>query len=300
MQKCLHSTRRNKKRRKGKTLLLLCCLTMMCVAVYSKTNDEHVAVNLGNTMYLSISEKDKDEMMYTQAGDTSGEKEKMNNLDLENAKSDFVTQNKDFSGIVVDEIKVLETNGNISKMPLENYVLGCLVGEMPLSFHPQALMAQCVAIRSFTVQKIFGKSKHKNADICTNPACCQYYIQPSKSGYSEEMLDKAKSCVEATKDIVCVYDSQVINAVYHASSAYNTKNSGDVWYGDVEYLKSVPSPQGEAQICSARYGEDGGHGVGLSQQGANLLACEGYSYLDILKYYYSGIGFEMIRSNGAM
>lgn len=31
-----------------------------------------------------------------------------------------------------------------------------------------------------------------------------------------------------------------------------------------------------------------GHGVGLSQQGANLLAKEGYDYIEILKHYYSG------------
>lgn len=32
-----------------------------------------------------------------------------------------------------------------------------------------------------------------------------------------------------------------------------------------------------------------GHGVGLSQYGANQLALEGYSYMDILKYYYKGV-----------
>jgi stage II sporulation protein D len=32
-----------------------------------------------------------------------------------------------------------------------------------------------------------------------------------------------------------------------------------------------------------------GHGVGLSQNGANILAKQGYSYLDILRFYYTGI-----------
>lgn len=32
-----------------------------------------------------------------------------------------------------------------------------------------------------------------------------------------------------------------------------------------------------------------GHGVGLSQYGANQLALEGYSYIDILKHYYKGV-----------
>ena len=32
-----------------------------------------------------------------------------------------------------------------------------------------------------------------------------------------------------------------------------------------------------------------GHGVGMSQNGANILAKQGYSYRDILKFYYTGI-----------
>lgn len=32
-----------------------------------------------------------------------------------------------------------------------------------------------------------------------------------------------------------------------------------------------------------------GHGVGLSQTGADALAKQGYSYQDILKHYYTGI-----------
>ncbi|MDR0903437.1 MAG: SpoIID/LytB domain-containing protein [Ruminococcus sp.] len=32
-----------------------------------------------------------------------------------------------------------------------------------------------------------------------------------------------------------------------------------------------------------------GHGVGMSQNGANILAKQGYNYVDILKYYYTGI-----------
>ncbi|MCD7800997.1 MAG: stage II sporulation protein D [Ruminococcus sp.] len=39
-----------------------------------------------------------------------------------------------------------------------------------------------------------------------------------------------------------------------------------------------------------------GHDVGMSQYGANQLALEGYSYIDILKYYYSGVEVVDINS----
>ena len=39
-----------------------------------------------------------------------------------------------------------------------------------------------------------------------------------------------------------------------------------------------------------------GHGVGLSQYGANQMAKRGYNYKQILKYYYNGINLEKINA----
>jgi len=40
-----------------------------------------------------------------------------------------------------------------------------------------------------------------------------------------------------------------------------------------------------------------GHGVGMSQNGANGMALEGKNYIDILKYYYQGVEIEDIKTN---
>lgn len=52
---------------------------------------------------------------------------------------------------------------------------------------------------------------------------------------------------------------------------------------------SFPSPE-SVEITTIGYG----HGVGMSQCGADALAREGYSYVDILKHYYSGVEVEEI------
>ena len=39
-----------------------------------------------------------------------------------------------------------------------------------------------------------------------------------------------------------------------------------------------------------------GHGVGLSQYGANLMAKEGYNYKQILTHYYTGVEIQDIRT----
>ena len=39
-----------------------------------------------------------------------------------------------------------------------------------------------------------------------------------------------------------------------------------------------------------------GHGVGMSQHGANNLANKGYGAFDILKYFYNNISFSKISN----
>ena len=52
-----------------------------------------------------------------------------------------------------------------------------------------------------------------------------------------------------------------------------------------------PAPGGGKQIpaCLLYTSTGYGHGVGMSQYGANALAKEGKSYDEILKWYYTGI-----------
>ena len=40
-----------------------------------------------------------------------------------------------------------------------------------------------------------------------------------------------------------------------------------------------------------------GHGVGMSQNGAKCLAQLGYSYSDILRYFYQGVCIEELSND---
>lgn len=212
---------------------------------------------------------------------------KMNNFKIENSKyASFDTKMSD----KCINVRVLDDRGRVSVMELEDYVSGCVLGEMPLGFETQALMAQAVAVRTFTVRQMSGKSKHKNADVCTNPACCQKYIDKDSKKINAENLEKLSAAVNATKGMIITYEGEPIEAVYHASSGECTLDSEDVWGGRVEYLRSTPSPEGEALLTSVVYG----HRVGMSQHGANLLAKEGKCYADIIKYYYKGVSLDFV------
>ena len=224
----------------------------------------------------------------TNNGEISMEvQEEMNNERVKNAKIYNINKNQALktssnAGIV----KVMFDDGIIREMQVEEYVKGCVLGEMPLSFEPQALMAQSVAVRSFTCRRmLLGTSKHRNAHVCTDFNCCQSYISPESINISEENKEKLENAVNVTRGIVAIFDGEPIEAAYHASSGSCTLDSEDVWGGRVEYLRSVKSPEGEQELYENGYG----HRVGMSQHGANLLAKQGKSYIDIINYYYSGV-----------
>ena len=128
-------------------------------------------------------------------------------------------------------------------MNLEDYVLGVVAGEMPASFHVEALKAQALAARTYTMLRMrqfggSGCSKHPGAEICTDSAHCQAYRNPAtvKSG-----LDKLKEAVYGTAGEVIVYDNKLIDAVFHSTSGGKTENSEEIWSSKVPYLRSVIS-----------------------------------------------------------
>ena len=263
-------------------MLAILIMLLVCFAIYLNSRSLDDVKYLRGTASEKVAEKVFSENV---------EIEKMNNEFTEVAK----IQKTDVETCVLDEesdimVDVLMKDGSVKNMELEEYVTGCVFGEMPASFEGQAIMAQSVAVRTFTLRMMIVKSKHKNADVCTNPACCQNFADIDGKGVSRENRDKLCSAVAATRGVVMMYEGEPINAVYHASSGKKTLSSEEVWGGRLDYLVSVDAPKGEEQIYAHGYG----HRVGMSQHGANLLAMEGKNYMEILKYYYSGISFSFV------
>ena len=61
-------------------------------------------------------------------------------------------------------------------MDIEKYILGVVAGEMPATFTEEALMAQAVAARTYTLHKMWvNPSENHDENVCTDPACCKAY-----------------------------------------------------------------------------------------------------------------------------
>lgn len=154
----------------------------------------------------------------------------------------------------------LNYNGTVESIPLDKYLQGVVAAEMPALFPDEALKAQAVAARTYTMKKIAAApaAEHGGAAVCNNPSHCKAYepIASFASGWSsaaEEYTEKILRAVRETDGEILIYNGEPITAVFHSTSAGKTENAEDVWGSAVPYLVSVESA-GESE--SPRYEEE--------------------------------------------
>ena len=148
-------------------------------------------------------------------------------------------------------VRVAMEDGSVSTMAMDEYLWCVVSAEMPASFASEALKAQVVAARTYTVAKM-GRtvSTHPDADVCTDITCCQAYItrqqaQTNWGDKSETYTQKITQAVSATDGMILTYQGTPIQAVFFSSAAGKTVDAVEVWGSDVPYLTGVESPEGE-------------------------------------------------------
>ena len=199
---------------------------------------------------------------------------KTNKLIVKPGKNGFVSvKGKWYRG----EFIILNNNSLtvINDVPLEQYLLGVVPSEMPSRWNYEALKAQSIAARSYAVANL-GKNGSKGYDLKDNTYDQAY------GGASAETKNTNRA-VSDTKGIVATYDKKVISAYYCASAGGQTQESGDVWTKNLPYIRSVNSFDNNVK--------KNGHGIGMSQHGANNMANQGYNAYQILTYFYNNIKF---------
>lgn len=174
---------------------------------------------------------------------------------------------------VPPRIRVLkhETNA-IEEMDLDEYLQGVVLAEMGPQYPLEALKAQAIAARSFAL----AARKHgPQAHVCTDPAHCQAW----KAGHAP-LPDQA---VQATTGLVLAFGDSIATAFYFGHCDGHTRNFEDVWPAPspVPYCRQVPCRCGHTQMQ--------GHGVGLCQEGARVMAEQGATASEILQHYYTGV-----------
>ena len=202
---------------------------------------------------------------------------KSDNIVLKTMNPGFVSvKGKWYRGIVMIQNK----NGKltvINNVPLEDYLKGVVPSEMPSSWATEAHKAQAIAARSYALANL-GKRARYGYDLKDTPEDQAY------GGASAETAD-TNYADEQTKGIVLTYNMKVINAYYSASAGGQTNTNS--WGSNLPYLRSVPSFDDNVK--------KNGHGVGMSQHGANNLAKQGYNAYQILQYFYNDVKFARVN-----
>lgn len=200
------------------------------------------------------------------------------NIVIKTLSPGFVSaKGKWYRGIIMIQNK----NGKltvINNVPLEDYIKGVVPSEMPSSWATEAHKAQAIAARSYALANL-GKRAKYGYDLKDTPEDQAY------GGASKETPD-TNYAVDETKGIVLTYNMKVINAYYSASAGGQTNVNS--WGSSLPYLRSVPSFDDNVK--------KNGHGVGMSQHGANNLANQGYNAYQILQYFYKDVKFARVDS----
>ncbi len=146
----------------------------------------------------------------------------------------------------------IKDKDKVENMEFEEYITNVVCAEMPALFEAEALKAQAVAARTYTVSKINANvsdeilQMHKNARICTDSAHCQAYLsneelQQKWGNDADKYYSKIKSAVYNTQSEIVTYNNEPIRAVFHSSNNGKTENAKNVWGGEFPYLVSVES-----------------------------------------------------------
>ncbi len=140
-------------------------------------------------------------------------------------------------------VKRKETD-KIEKVNLEKYVIGVVAGEIPATFHLEALKAQAVASRSYVLKRMdYNKEQEYDViDTVTN----QVYIDEGElkkrwGNNYQEKLSKIKNAVLMTKGEYISYDNKIADTLYFSTSNGFTENSEEIFDFFAPYLRSVES-----------------------------------------------------------
>ncbi len=143
-------------------------------------------------------------------------------------------------------IKLLhKKTGEVEQVNIDDYLCNVVSAEMPADYEIEALKAQAVVARTYTIYKINNK-KHENADICDDSTCCQAWVDKEtrfsrwEESKRESNWEKIQKCVQETQGQIITYQNQPINAFFHANSGGKTELPVNVWGGTgLPYLQVV-------------------------------------------------------------
>lgn len=139
--------------------------------------------------------------------------------------------------------------GEISEIPVRDYLIGAVGAEMPVSFELEALKAQTVAAHTYAERQARLADKRpdlKGADFSNDASQYQAFytkeeLEKLYSDNFQEYYHKLETVVDSVLNEMIYYEDEPIIAAFHAMSGGKTESAKNVWGSDIAYLQSVDS-----------------------------------------------------------
>ncbi|MBR5239109.1 MAG: SpoIID/LytB domain-containing protein [Clostridia bacterium] len=136
----------------------------------------------------------------------------------------------------------------INYVDIEDYIKGVVPGEMPYSWHKEALKAQAVCARNYAVSNWNKFAKYGfNLDDSIQS---QVYL-----GVKAEKPE-SNAAVEETRGLYLKYGDKYADTLFFSSSGGHTENSENVWSSPLPYLVGVEDPYDTSKEWTVPYTPD--------------------------------------------
>lgn len=119
----------------------------------------------------------------------------------------------------------------VNELDIEEYLLAVVPSEMYASMPFEALKAQAIAARTYTLRSL-GRYRERGFDVMGSVLSSAY------RGVGREH-PRTSAAVAQTRGQVLTYQGALIEAYYHASAGGHTAASAQVWGGARPYLSGV-------------------------------------------------------------
>lgn len=126
----------------------------------------------------------------------------------------------------------------VNELDIEAYLLAVVPSEMSYTMPMEALKAQAIAARTYTLRSVGGRYASRGFDVLGDVASAAYRGVDAENPRTTE-------AVLATRGLVLTYRGRLAETYFHASAGGHTISSAEAWGGRREYLQGVPEWDGD-------------------------------------------------------
>ena len=149
----------------------------------------------------------------------------------------FWKENGNYQREEIQKVHVTRVDGKDLYLDIESYLEGVISSEMSPAFEMEALKAQCVAARTFVVQRGYEVDDTTNKQVYRDNKQLKDSLKDNYDLYHK----KIQQAVQETTGEILTYQGKPISALFFSSSCGKTANAQEYWGNKVPYLVSVDS-----------------------------------------------------------